>query len=192
MSEKNVEVEKEIEVVKNIEDKVVKDLLGDGYTACVINRIILELTGDLIASAIMGQIIYMTRIFRPIRKKCEATHPKYIAKTRGWAFYKESKEFREELKLGRKPFDSAIALLKSKNFIETKLFLIGNANSVLHYRITPKFVSALMEKAEDVVERKTGRKNGGKVQQRDKASNVQKGQRIFKASTSEIDNNIPF
>ena len=175
-----------------IEDKLIQGLLGDGYTACVINRIVLELTNDLTASALMGQIIYLTKAFRPVRKISAIAHPAYYAKTKGWAFYKESDEFMEDLKIGRKPFDRAMKLLKNLGFIETKRFTIGNGNAVLHYRIMPKFVADLILKSSEVEERKKGRKKAVNVNQGDNACNVQIEQPIYNAPTSDIDNEIPF
>lgn len=137
--------------MQNIEDKIIRDCLGDEFTACVINRIMLSMTDNLIASAVLSQIAYFARILRPIRERDKFKHVSYYKKTEGWAFYKENNEFMEDLKLSRREFEGAIKLLKSKSYIQTKRFILPNSNSVVHYRLTPQFFSSLLTYSETTI-----------------------------------------
>ena len=65
---------------------------------------------------------------------------------RAW-FYKTDADWMQELHMGRKTLDRCRRILKSKGYIETKVFRVVDGNfkgdPVNHYKITPKLAEQL-------------------------------------------------
>lgn len=97
----------------------------------VIHHVYVDITGDLIAGALLGQILYWfgaDRNGRP-RARIQKEGHLWIAKSRH--------DWWDEIRISAKQYDRASKILKEKKFIEIKTMKF-NGNPTSHIRIIPE------------------------------------------------------
>lgn len=111
----------------------------------VIYHAYVDMAGDLIAGALLGQILYWFGMGKDGRSRARIVKDGrlWIAKTRA--------DWWEEIRISPKQYDRAAKILKEKGFIEIKTFKF-NGNPTTHIRIVPEAINKALEawKAEQV------------------------------------------
>ena len=96
----------------------------------VIHHVYVDITGDLVAGALLGQILYWFGADRNGRTRARIVKDGFywIAKTRN--------DWWQEIRISPKQYDRAAKLLKDQGFIEIKTMKF-NGNPTTHIRIIP-------------------------------------------------------
>lgn len=111
----------------------------------VIYHAYVDIAGDLIAGALLGQILYWFGAGKDGRSRARIVKDGFlwIAKTRA--------DWWDEIRISPKQYDRAAKILKEKGFIEIKTFKFYG-NPTTHIRIIPEAINAAIDawKAEQV------------------------------------------
>lgn len=104
----------------------------------VIYHAYVDMAGDLIAGALLGQILYWFGMGKDGRSRARIVKDGHlwIAKTRA--------DWWEEIRISPKQYDRAAKILKEKGFIEIKTFKF-NGNPTTHIRIVPEAINKALE-----------------------------------------------
>lgn len=105
----------------------------------VIYHAYVDIAGDLIAGALLGQILYWFGTGKDGRSRARIVKDGFywIAKTRA--------DWWDEIRITPKQYDRAAKILKERGFIEVKTFKF-NGNPTTHIRIVPEAISAAVDK----------------------------------------------
>lgn len=97
-----------------------------------------DIAGDLIAGALLGQILYWFGTGKDGRSRARIVKDGYfwIAKTRA--------DWWDEIRITPKQYDRAAKILKEKGFIEVKTFKFYG-NPTTHIRIVPEAINAALD-----------------------------------------------
>lgn len=135
-----------MERVENIAEQ--RKLAGETAFAQALNVIhhaYVDMCGDLVAGALLGQILYWFGAGKDGKSRARIVKDGYlwIAKTRA--------DWWEEIRITPKQYDRAAKILKELGFIEVKTFKF-NGNPTTHLRIVPEAIGTALEawKAERV------------------------------------------
>ena len=101
----------------------------------VIHHVYVDIAGDLIAGALLGQVLYWfgTGKNGQSRARIVKDGHLWIAKTR--------QDWHDEIRISPKQYDRAAKILKEKGFIDIKTFKF-NGNPTTHLRIIPEAINA--------------------------------------------------
>lgn len=104
----------------------------------VIHHAYVDITGDLVAGALLGQILYWFGADRngKTRARIIKEGHYWIAKARG--------DWWGEIRISPKQYDRAAKILKDKGYIEVKTFKF-NGNPTTHIRIKPQALNAALD-----------------------------------------------
>lgn len=104
----------------------------------VIHHAYVDIVGDLIAGALLGQILYWFGAGKDGRSRARIVKDGFlwIAKTR--------QDWWQEIRISPKQYDRAAKILKERGFIEVKTFKF-NGNPTTHLRIIPEAINAALE-----------------------------------------------
>ena len=104
----------------------------------VIYHAYVDMAGDLIAGALLGQILYWFGMGKDGRSRARIVKDGFlwIAKTRA--------DWWDEIRISPKQYDRAAKILKEKGFIELRTFKF-NGNPTTHIRIIPEAINAALE-----------------------------------------------
>lgn len=128
-----------MERVTNIEEQ--KKLAGETAFAQALNVIhhaYVDMCGDLIAGALLGQILYWFGAGKDGKSRARIVKDGYlwIAKARA--------DWWDEIRITPKQYDRAAKILKDKGFIEVKTYKFAG-NPTTHLRIVPEAIAAALE-----------------------------------------------
>lgn len=104
----------------------------------VIHHAYVDIAGDLIAGALMGQVLYWFGQGKDGRSRARIVKDGqlWIAKTRA--------DWWEEIRISPKQYDRAAKILKERGFIEIKTFKFYG-NPTTHIRIIPEAINAALD-----------------------------------------------
>jgi hypothetical protein len=104
----------------------------------VIHHAYVDIAGDLIAGALMGQILYWFGQGKDGRSRARIVKDGHlwIAKTRA--------DWWDEIRISPKQYDRAAKILKDRGFIELRTFKF-NGNPTTHIRIVPEAINAALD-----------------------------------------------
>ena len=104
----------------------------------VIHHAYVDIAGDLIAGALLGQILYWFGTGKDGRSRARIVKDGFywIAKTRA--------DWWDEIRITPKQYDRASKILKERGFIEVKTFKF-NGNPTTHIRIVPEAINAAVD-----------------------------------------------
>lgn len=135
-----------MEKVTNIEEQ--RKLAGETAFAQALNVIhhaYVDICGDLVAGALLGQILYWFGVGKDGKSRARIVKDGYlwIAKARA--------DWWNEIRITPKQYDRAAKILKDKGFIEVKTYKFAG-NPTTHLRIIPEAITAALDawKAERV------------------------------------------
>lgn len=128
-----------MERVTNTEEQ--KKLAGETAFAQALNVIhhaYVDMCGDLIAGALLGQILYWFGAGKDGKSRARIVKDGYlwIAKARA--------DWWDEIRITPKQYDRAAKILKDKGFIEVKTYKFAG-NPTTHLRIVPEAIAAALE-----------------------------------------------
>ena len=128
-----------MERVTNIEEQ--RKLAGETAFAQALNVIhhaYVDMCGDLIAGALLGQILYWFGVGKDGQSRARIVKDGYlwIAKARA--------DWWEEIRITPKQYDRAAKILKDKGFIEVKTYKFAG-NPTTHLRIIPEAIAAALD-----------------------------------------------
>lgn len=128
-----------MEKVKDIEKQ--RKLAGDTAFAQALNVIhhaYVDMCGDLIAGALLGQILYWFGVGKDGKSRARIVKDGYlwIAKARA--------DWWDEIRITPKQYDRAAKILKDKGFIEVKTYKFAG-NPTTHLRIIPEAIAAALD-----------------------------------------------
>ena len=128
-----------MEKVKNIAEQ--RKLAGDTAFAQALNVIhhaYVDICGDLIAGALLGQILYWFGVGKDGKSRARIVKDGYlwIAKARA--------DWWDEIRITPKQYDRAAKILKDKGFIEVKTYKFAG-NPTTHLRIIPEAIAAALD-----------------------------------------------
>lgn len=105
----------------------------------VIHHVYVDITGDLIAGALLGQVLYWFGADRNGRSRARIRKDghTWIAKARG--------DWWNEVRISAKQYDRAAKILKEKGFIEIRTMKF-NGNPTSHIRIIPERLNEAIDK----------------------------------------------
>lgn len=104
----------------------------------VIHHAYVDMCGDLIAGALLGQILYWFGVGKDGQSRARIVKDGYlwIAKARA--------DWWEEIRITPKQYDRAAKILKDKGFIEVKTYKFAG-NPTTHLRIIPEAITAALD-----------------------------------------------
>ena len=128
-----------MEKVTNIEEQ--KKLAGETAFAQALNVIhhaYVDMCGDLIAGALLGQILYWFGAGKDGKSRARIVKDGFlwIAKARA--------DWWDEIRITPKQYDRAAKILKDKGFIEVKTYKFAG-NPTTHLRIVPEAIAAALD-----------------------------------------------
>lgn len=97
----------------------------------VIHHVYVDITGDLVAGALLGQILYWFGADRNGRARARIRKDGYLWIAKGRA------DWWDEIRISAKQYDRAAKILKEKKFIEIRTMKF-NGNPTSHIRIIPE------------------------------------------------------
>lgn len=105
----------------------------------VIHHVYVDITGDLIAGALLGQILYWFGADRNGRPRARIVKDGHLWIAKGRA------DWWDEIRISAKQYDRAAKILKEFGFIEVKTFKF-NGNPTSHLRIIPESLNQAIDK----------------------------------------------
>lgn len=104
----------------------------------VIHHVYVDITGDLIAGALLGQVLYWFGADRNGRPRARIQKDGYLWIAKGRA------DWYEEIRISAKQYDRAAKILKEKGFIEIRTMKF-NGNPTSHLRIIPEALNQAID-----------------------------------------------